>query len=71
MTKFGIIDASTGQVRWGVDRTQQMTINNYRDYLLQQAKGQIASPAGKNVEVVLSTQIIDGEPGKPTIELVA
>ena len=107
MTKFGIVDASTGQVRWGVDRTQQMTINNYRDYaivarftdrvtgqptliaagigrggttaagefltnseLLQQAKAQITSPAAKNVEVVLSTQIIDGEPGKPTVEAV-
>jgi hypothetical protein len=38
--------------------------------LLQQAKAQISSPTAKNVEVVLSTQIIDGEPGKPTIEAV-
>ena len=107
MTQFGITDASSGQVRWAVDRMQQMTVNNYRDYaivarftdrvtgqptliaagigrggttaagefltnseLLQQAKAQISSPTAKNVEVVLSTQIIDGEPGKPTIEAV-
>jgi hypothetical protein len=104
MTDFGIVDsARPGQPGWVVDRMQQMTTNNYRDYAIVArfidgttgklavvaagvARGgtrvaaeyltdpadlaQLERAAGnkKNMEVVLSTQIIDGEPGTPKVE---
>jgi len=107
MTQFRIVDSSMpSQARWVVDRTVQMTTNNYRDYAiiarftdtntgkleiviagigrggtiaasefltdsgdLSELK-QAAMAAGnkKNLEVVLSTQIIDGQPGSPKME---
>jgi hypothetical protein len=104
MTDFGIVDSTKpGQPGWVVDRMQQMTTNNYRDYAIVArfidgttgklavvaagvARGgtrvaaeyltdpadlaQLERAAGnkKNMEVVLSTQIIDGEPGTPKVE---
>jgi hypothetical protein len=104
MTDFGIVDSTKpGQPGWVVDRMQQMTTNNYRDYAIVArfidgttgklavvaagvARGgtrvaaeyltdpadlaQLERAAGnkKNMEVVLSTQIIDGEPGSPKVE---
>jgi hypothetical protein len=104
MTDFGIVDSTKpGQPGWVVDRVQQMTTNNYRDYAIVArfvdgttgklavvaagvARGgtgvaaeyltdpadlaQLERAAGnkKNMEVVLSTQIIDGEPGTPKVE---
>jgi hypothetical protein len=104
MTDFGIVDSTRpGQPGWVVDRMQQMTTNNYRDYAIVArfidgttgklavvaagvARGgtrvaaeyltdpadlaQLERAAGnkKNMEVVLSTQIIDGEPGTPKVE---
>jgi hypothetical protein len=104
MTDFGIVDSTRpGQPGWVVDRMQQMTTNNYRDYAIVArfidgttgklavvaagvARGgtrvaaeyltdpadlaQLERAAGnkKNMEVVLSTQIIDGEPGSPKVE---
>jgi hypothetical protein len=104
MTEFRIVD-STNATRpgWVVDRMQQMTTNNYRDYAIvarftdsmtgklavviagvarggtQVATEYLTDPADlaqlkraaggkKNMEVVLSTQIIDGEPGTPKVE---
>jgi hypothetical protein len=107
MTQFRIVDSSApGQVRWTVDRTEQMATNNYRDYAivarftdpntgklevvvagisrggtiaasefltdnndLSELK-RAAEAAGdkKNMEFVLSTQIIDGHPGSPKME---
>jgi hypothetical protein len=104
MTDFGIVDSTKpGQPGWVVDRVQQMTTDNYRDYAIVArfvdgttgklsvvaagvARGgtrvaaeyltdpadlaQLERAAGnkKNMEVVLSTQIIDGEPGSPKVE---
>jgi hypothetical protein len=104
MTDFSIVDSTKpGQAGWVVDRFQQMTTNNYRDYAIVArftdsttgklavvaagvARGgtrvateyltdpadlaQLERAAGnkKNMEVVLSTQIIDGEPGTPKVE---
>jgi hypothetical protein len=104
MTDFAIMDSTKpGQPGWVVNRFQQMTTNNYRDYAIVArftdsttgklavvaagvARGgtrvateyltdptdlaQLARAAGnkKNMEVVLSTQIIDGEPGTPKVE---
>jgi hypothetical protein len=108
MTQFSIVDAAQhGQVRWLVDRRQQVATNNYLDYaivarfsdeitgkpiliaagiarggtiaagefltspiLLQAVFRQRPSAHAKNIEVVLSTQIINGEPGTPRIEAV-
>jgi len=107
MTQFRIVDSSTpSQVRWQVDRTVQMTTNNYRDYaivaqftdtntgklevvvagigrggtiaasefltdngdLAELRRAAEAAGDKKNMEVVLSTQIIDGQPGSPKME---
>ena len=107
MTQFRIVDRqSASQTQWGIDRSEQMATNNYRDYailarftdtntgklavviagigrggtiaagelvtnptyLLQLADAARASGNKKNMEIVLSTQIIDGEPGSPKIE---
>jgi hypothetical protein len=104
MTDFGIVDSTRpGQPGWVVDRMQQMTTNNYRDYAIvarfidgttgklavvaagvarggtRVAAEYLTDPADlaqleraaankKNMEVVLSTQIIDGEPGTPKVE---
>jgi hypothetical protein len=104
MTEFSIVDRTkAGQPGWVVDRQQQMTTNNYRDFAIVArftdgttgklavvaagvARGgtavaaeyitdpgklaQLERMAGsnKNMELVLSTQIIDGEPGTPKLE---
>jgi hypothetical protein len=104
MTDFRIVDSTkSGQPGWVVNRQQQMTTNNYRDFAIVArftdsttgklaviiagvARGgtrvateyltdpadlaQLERAAGgkKNMEVVLSTQIIDGEPGTPKVE---
>jgi hypothetical protein len=104
MTDFGIVDSTKpGQPGWVVNRSQQMTTNNYRDFAIVArftdsttgklaviiagvARGgtrvateyltdpadlaQLERAAGgkKNMEVVLSTRIIDGEPGSPKVE---
>jgi hypothetical protein len=104
MTDFGIVDSTKpGQPGWEVNRPQQMTTNNYRDFAIVArftdsttgklaviiagvARGgtrvateyltdpgdlaQLERAAGgkKNMEVVLSTRIIDGEPGTPKVE---
>jgi hypothetical protein len=104
MTDFGIVDSTKpGQSGWVVNRPQQMTTNNYRDFAIVArftdsttgklaviiagvARGgtrvateyltdpadlaQLERAAGgkKNMEVVLSTRIIDGEPGTPKVE---
>jgi hypothetical protein len=104
MTDFGIVDSTKpGQPGWVVNRPQQMTTNNYRDFAIVArftdsttgklaviiagvARGgtrvateyltdpadlaQLERAAGgkKNMEVVLSTRIIDGEPGTPKVE---
>jgi hypothetical protein len=104
MTDFRIVDSTNpGQPGWVVNRLQQMTTNNYRDFAIVArftdsttgklaviiagvARGgtrvateyltdptdlaQLERAAGgkKNMEVVLSTQIIDGEPGTPKVE---
>jgi hypothetical protein len=104
MTDFRIVDSTKpGQPGWVVNRMQQMTTNNYRDFAIVArftdsttgklaviiagvARGgtrvateyltdpadlaQLERAAGgkKNMEVVLSTQIIDGEPGTPKVE---
>ena len=104
MTDFGIVDSTKpGQPGWVVNRPQQMTTNNYRDFAIVArftdsttgklaviiagvARGgtrvateyltdptdlaQLERAAGnkKNMEVVLSTQIIDSEPGTPKVE---
>jgi hypothetical protein len=104
MTEFGIVDSTKpGQLGWVVNRPQQMTTNNYRDFAIVArftdsttgklaviiagvARGgtrvatehltdpadlaQLERAAGgkKNMEVVLSTRIIDGEPGTPKVE---
>jgi hypothetical protein len=107
MTQFRIVDSSApSQTRWVVDRTVQMTTNNYRDYaivarftdtntgklevvvagigrggtiaasefltdkadLAQLKHAAIAAGDKTNMEIVLSTQIIDGQPGSPKME---
>jgi hypothetical protein len=104
MTDFRIVDSTKSeQPGWVVNRPQQMTTNNYRDFAIVArftdsttgklaviiagvARGgtrvateyltdpadltQLERAAGgkKNMEVVLSTQIIDGEPGTPKVE---
>jgi hypothetical protein len=107
MTQFRIVDNSApNQTRWMVDRTVQMTTNNYRDYaiiarftdtntgklevviagigrggtiaasefltdkgdLSELKQAAIAAGDKKNLEIVLSTQIIDGQPGSPKME---
>jgi hypothetical protein len=107
MSKFGIIDnTSSSQPRWTVDRYEQMSTNNYRDYaivarfedgttgklsivaagigrggtivagefltdpdhLAQIARASLLAGNKQNMEIVISTQIIDGEPGTPKIE---
>lgn len=107
MTRLWIEDSQApGQSKWTVDRSVQMTTNNYRDYAIvarftDSNTGQVAvviagigrggtRVAGefltdnsdlaqlmraathggdkKNMEAVLSTQIIDGEPGSPKLE---
>jgi hypothetical protein len=101
------VDAENpSQTNWGIDRQEQMTKNNYRDYaivarftdgntgklaviiagvgrggtiaggefvsnpayLAQLSNAARAAGNKKNMEVVLSTQIIDGEPGSPKVE---
>jgi len=104
MTDFGIVDSTKpGQPGWVVNRPQQMTTNNYRDFAIvarftDSTTGKLAviiagvarggtrvateyltDPADlaaleraaggkKNMEVVLSTRIIDSEPGTPKVE---
>ena len=104
MTDFRIVDSTKSeQPGWVVNRQQQMTTNNYRDFAIVArftdsttgklaviiagvARGgtrvateyltdpadlaQLERAAGgkKNMEVVLSTQIIDSEPGTPKVE---
>jgi DNA-binding winged helix-turn-helix (wHTH) protein len=107
MTQFRIIDSNDpSDTGWVVDRTQQMTTNNYRDFAIVArftdsntgkpaiiiagigrggtiAAGEfLTNPddlaqlfralqtAGnkRNLEIVLSTQIIDGQPGTPKME---
>ncbi|MGC2399202.1 MAG: hypothetical protein WA510_05450 [Acidobacteriaceae bacterium] len=104
MTEFSIVDSTkAGQPGWVVNRPQQMSTNNYRDFAIvarftDGTTGKLAVVAAgvahggtavaaeyltdpgdlaqlermadgkKNMEVVLSTQIIDGEPGKPKLE---
>jgi hypothetical protein len=107
MTEFRIVDsADPGRPRWVINRLQQMTTNDYRDFAIvarftDSTTGKLAivaagvgrggtrvagefltEPANlaqleraaaregnkKNMEVVLSTQIIDGQPGTPKVE---
>src|SRR6202453_4984722 len=107
MTEFRIVDsADPGRPRWVIDRLQQMTTNDYRDFAIvarftDSTTGKLAivaagvgrggtrvagefltEPANlaqleraaaregnkKNMEVVLSTQIIAGQPGTPKVE---
>jgi DNA-binding winged helix-turn-helix (wHTH) protein len=108
MTQLGIVDSNSpaAHTPWVVDRLEQMTTNNYRDYaiiarfidsntgkmavvvagvgrggtiaagelitdptyLAQLASAARAAGNKKNMEVVLSTPIIDGEPGSPKVE---
>lgn len=106
MTEFGIVDGGApAPMRWKVDRVQQISTNNYRDYAIvarffDSTTGQLAVVAAgvglggtiaageflanpgdmayalrgagnhKNMELVLSTQIINGEPGNPMLEAV-
>jgi hypothetical protein len=104
MTEFRIVDSTNAaHPGWVINRMQQMTTNNYRDYAIvarftDSTTGKLAvvvagvarggtrvaaeyltDPADlaaleraaggkKNMEVVLSTRIIDGEPGTPKVE---
>jgi hypothetical protein len=107
MTEFRIVDSTQpSQPGWVVNRLQQRTTNNYRDFAIvarftDSTTGKLAVVAAgvarggtrvaaeyltdpadlaqleraaaragnkKNMEVVLSTQIIDGEPGTPKVE---
>ena len=107
MTEFRIVDsADPGRPRWVINRLQQMTTNDYRDFAIvarftDSTTGKLAivaagvgrggtrvagefltEPANlaqlerasaregnkKNMEVVLSTQIIDSQPGTPKVE---
>jgi hypothetical protein len=107
MTEVRIVDSTApAQSRWVVQRSDQLTTNNYRDYAIAArftdtntgkltvvvaglarggtiAAGEFLTDPGylaqlqraaqaagdkKNMEIVLSTQIIDGEPSTPKIE---
>jgi hypothetical protein len=107
MTEFRIVDSTDpGHPGWVINRLQQMTTNDYRDFAIvarftDSTTGKLAivaagvgrggtrvagefltDPANlaqleraaaregnkKNMEVVLSTQIIDGQPGTPKVE---
>jgi hypothetical protein len=107
MTEFGILDSTDpGRRRWVINRLQQMSTDDYRDFAIvarftDSTTGKLAivaagvgrggtrvagefltDPANlaqleraaaregnkKNMEVVLSTQIIDGQPGTPKVE---
>jgi hypothetical protein len=107
MTVFRIVDsADPGSPGWVINRLQQMSTNDYRDFAIvarftDSTTGKLAivaagvgrggtrvagefltEPANlaqleraaaregskKNMEVVLSTQIIDGQPGTPKVE---
>jgi hypothetical protein len=107
MTEFRIVDSSDpGRPRWVINRLQQLSTNDYRDFAIvarftDSTTGKLAIVAAgvgrggtrvagefltdptnlaqleraaaregnkKNMEVVLSTQIIDGEPGTPKVE---
>jgi hypothetical protein len=107
MTEFRIVDsADPGSPGWVINRLQQMSTNDYRDFAIvarftDSTTGKLAivaagvgrggtrvagefltEPANlaqleraaaregnkKNMEVVLSTQIIDGQPGTPKVE---
>src|ERR1700722_11298393 len=107
MTEFRIVDsADAGRPGWVINRLQQMSTNDYRDFAIvarftDSTTGKLAivvagvgrggtrvagefltEPANlaqleraaaregnkKNMEGVLSTQIIDGEPGTPKVE---
>ncbi len=107
MSEFRIVDSgSSAHAPWTVNRFQQMSTNNYKDYAIVArftdpttgkltiiiagiarggtvAAGEFlmnpgsleqlrdsAKAAGKksNLEIVLSTQIIDGNPGVPRVE---
>ncbi len=107
MTQFRIVDsANPSQMRWSIDRSQQMATNNYQDFaivarftdsntgkpavviagigrggtiaagefltdpddLAQLLHAVRAAGGKKNMEIVLSTQIIDGQPGTPKME---
>ena len=109
MEHFWIEDTqSPAHTRWGIDRNQQETTNNYRDYAIiarmqEPNTGKLAVVAagiarggtvaagefltqlgnmellkaqaprnwnGKNMELVLSTEIIDGRSSQPKIEAV-
>jgi hypothetical protein len=68
-------DVTTGKptlVAAGIGRGGTITAGEFltSPELLQAVRSQRKSASMKNVEVVLSTQIIDGEPGTPTIEAV-
>jgi hypothetical protein len=107
MTEFRIVDSTDpSHSRWVINRLQQMTTNDYRDFAIvarftDSTTGKLSivaagvgrggtrvagefltEPANlaqleraaaregnkKNMEVVLSTQIIDGQPGTPKVE---
>jgi hypothetical protein len=104
MMNFRIVDSTKpSDPGWVVNRLQQMTTNNYRDFAVvarftDSTTGKLAVVAAgvarggtrvaaeyltdpadlapleraagnkKNMEIVLSTQIIDGEPGTPKVE---
>jgi hypothetical protein len=107
MSQFRIVDSNgTDPNRWVVDRLQQMSTNNYRDFAIIArftdtttgklaivvagvsrggtiAAGEFLTDPGnlaqlqrivqeaggkKNMELVLSTQVIDGESGTPKVE---
>lgn len=68
-------DATTGKptlVAAGIGRGGTIAAGEFltNPDLLQAVRNQRPSPNARNIEVVLSTQIIDGEPGKPKIEAV-
>jgi DNA-binding winged helix-turn-helix (wHTH) protein len=107
MTQFRIVDsANPSQMRWSIERSQQMATNNYQDFaivarftdsitgkpavviagigrggtiaagefltdpddLAQLLRAVRAAGGKKNMEIVLSTQIIDGQPGTSKME---
>jgi hypothetical protein len=107
MTEFRIVDSTeAAHPGWVINRLQQMTTNNYRDFAIvarftDNTTGKLAVVAAgvgrggtmvageyltdsgnlaqlqraaagagnkKNMEFVLSTQMIDGEPGTPKVE---
>jgi hypothetical protein len=109
MTEVRIVDSTAAsKSRWVVQRSDQLTTNNYRDYaivarftdtntgklavivaglarggtiaagefltdsddLAQLQRAALTAGGKTNMEIVLSTQIIDGEPGSPKMEAV-